>query len=124
MKKCSYCGGLNGDALAICSECGTTLPRERFEAKPPRVLTPIELRARRRALRDGMLWLVLSLGVLAMGWLYPAWFFGRDPIMRHDPDPRVGPAFLIGLVASFIFALLATRRFRHLRNSDPPSASK
>ncbi|HWX19505.1 MAG TPA: zinc ribbon domain-containing protein [Candidatus Binatia bacterium] len=124
MKKCSYCGTLNDDALSICSECGTALPSERFEAKPPRVLTPIELRTRRGALRDGILWLVLSLGVLAIGWLYPAWFFGRDPIMRHDPDPRVGPAVLIGLATSFTFAVLAVRSFRHMGGSQSASASK
>jgi hypothetical protein len=120
MKKCAYCGRLNNDSVETCAECGTTLPRERFEAIPHLVRTAAELRARRRALRDALLWMVLSVGVLAMGWLYPAWFFGRDPIMQRDTDPRVGPALMFCLIASCVFAVLAVRSFRHVRGAVSP----
>jgi hypothetical protein len=106
MKKCAYCGRLSEDALTVCQECGTTLPRERFEIAPPRVPTSAGLRARRKALLDGIFWMVFSLGALAMGWLYPAWFLGRDPTMQSDWDARLrlGPAILFCLVVAFIFA--------------------
>jgi hypothetical protein len=112
MKKCSYCGKLNEDALTVCSGCCTTLPSERFDGKPAGVLTPTELRGRRKAFLGGVIWVVLSLGVLAMGWLYPVWFLGHDPIMQRDPDTRLGPAFLLCLIASFVFAVLAVRSFQ------------
>ena len=115
MKKCSYCGKLSGDGLAICSECGTPLPKESFGAQTPHVPTLAELRARRKAVVSGTFWMILCLGVLPMGWLYPAWFFGRDPIMQRDPDPRIGPAVVFSVIASIAFAVVALRSFRNAR---------
>lgn len=126
MKKCSYCGRVSDDALTICSECSTTLPSERFEPEPSRPLRPSELRARRKAIRDGLVWIVLGLGVLAMGWIYPAWFLGRDPVTQRDTDLRLmnarGDVFLFCLIVSFMFAILAVRSFRHVRGSGSSAA--
>lgn len=126
MKKCSYCGRVSDDALTICSECGTTLPSEHFEPEPSHPLTPSEVRARRKAIRDGLVWIILSVGVLAMGWIYPAWFLGRDPIRQRDTDLRLmnarGEAFLFCLLVSFVFAVLAVRSFHHGRASKSSAA--
>lgn len=126
MKKCSYCGRVSDDALTICSQCGTALSNEHFEPEPPRPLTPSEVRAHRKAIRDGLLWIILSVGVLAIGWIYPAWFLGRDAITQRDTDLRLmnarGEAFLFCLLVSFVFALLAVRSFHHGRGSKSSSA--
>ena len=116
MKKCTYCSRLSNDTVAVCSECGTTLPSERFEATPTEVLTPTEVRTRRKAIRDGLVWIALGLAVLVMGWIYPAWFLGRDPITQRDTDLRLmnarGEAFLFCLILSFVFAVLGVRRLQ------------
>lgn len=126
MKKCSYCGRVSDDALTICSDCGTALPNERFEPEPSRPLTASEGRARRKAIRDGLLWIILNVGVLAMGWIYPAWFLGRDPITQRDRDLRLmnarGEAFLFCLLVSFVFAVLAVRSFHHGHDSKSSAA--
>ena len=79
---------------------------------------------RTRALFEGVMEGILSLGILAAGWLYPAWFLGRDAIMRHETDTRLGPAFLFCLVGSFILAVLAVRSFRRARTLEPSCISK
>ena len=79
-------------------------------------------------MRDGIFWMLLSLGILAVGWLYPAWFLGRDPIMQRDTDLRLGAArggcFLFCLMACFVFAVLGVRSFHHVRGSRSPTAAK
>ena len=112
MKKCSYCGAESEDTLTTCRECGTSLPEESYQSKAPRILPASELRSRKRALLAAVFEAVFAVGVLAVGWLYPAWSIGRDPIMRHDTDTRLGPAFLFSIVVGFIFAVLAARSVR------------
>jgi hypothetical protein len=123
MKKCSYCGRESDDALTTCQECGTTLPQQSI-TKPPPIATVSDLQARRKALLDGMIRALFSLGILAMGWFYPGWFFERDPIMHHETDRRLGSAELLSLLASFIFAVLAVRSLRRACISEPPSRSQ
>jgi hypothetical protein len=112
MKKCSYCGGESEDTLTMCRECGTSLPEESYQSKPPRILPASELRTRKRALLAAVFEAVFAAGVLVVGWLYPVWSIGRDPTMRHDTDTRLGPAFLFSIIVGFIFAVLAARSVR------------
>src|SRR5207249_3490307 len=112
MKKCSYCGRLSDDDLTTCPECRTALPRERFDASPHRVLNHAEVRARRRAWFDAILWMVLS----------PRGFGNRlalsGLVLRTRSDYAAGygsegrACFRICLIASLVFAVLAVRSFR------------
>ena len=124
MKKCSYCGRESDDALTTCRECGSTLPQQSLEIKAPRIATDSELRVRKRALLQGIIRAIFSLSILAVGWLFPAWFLAQDPITRHETDTRLGPAFLFCLVVSFIFAVLAVRSFRLASSSESPARSQ
>jgi hypothetical protein len=49
-----------------------------------------DVRARRKAARDGFFWIVLTLGLLAIGGIL-AWFLGRDPVMKLNAD--TGPTY-------------------------------
>jgi hypothetical protein len=128
MIKCTYCGKLGENALTSCSECGTALPSEQFEPRPPQAPTAQELRVRRVAIRGGIFWIVSSLGVLALGWIFPAWFLASDPITQRDSDLRLMNArvegFLLCLITSFVFAVLALRSFCSARDSSSAAASK
>lgn len=110
MKKCSYCGMVSDDTLKTCSECGTSLPNERFVPKPSNPLTPSELQAQNKRLRDGVICIVLSLGVLAIGCTF---FMGREPINDFRPMKARGVAFLFTLIVSLVFAILSVRSFYH-----------
>jgi hypothetical protein len=65
-------------------------------------------------MRDGLVWVVLSIGALAMGCI---WFLGREPIMDLRPMNARGGAFLFSLIVSLVLAVLAVRSFHHGRGS-------
>ena len=108
MKKCSYCGRDSDDVLVVCPECGTALPGEPYQSKPPRIG---HAQVRRRALLSGVFQALFAMGVLIVGWIYPAWFISKDPIMRNDTDPRLGPAVELSIAVGLVFAVLAGRSF-------------
>jgi hypothetical protein len=70
MKRCSYCGRENDDALAICQDCGTSLPDTECTAAPaqpkPAVVCPAcgahDDFKTGIALRGSFSWLVFFLG--------------------------------------------------------------
>jgi hypothetical protein len=118
MKKCAYCGRKAAEVLTTCPECGTALPEQPLGVVPPPVLTPSQVRARRRSLLEGCLWVILALGVLVAGWSYPVWFLQRDPVMRNDMDTRLGPALLFSFIASGVFAFFALKSFSRARSPE------
>jgi hypothetical protein len=124
MKKCSYCGKESDDALAMCRECGTPLPEEPSQVRPPRIETAAELRLRRKALGKGLLEAAFAIGVFLVGWIYPAWFIAKDPIMQHDTDTRLGPAVLFAITVGFLFAVLAVRDLLRACRREVASTSK
>lgn len=124
MKKCSYCGRENDDTLVTCRECGAPLPEGPYQTKPPRIAYFNTGRMRRRAVLTGVFQAVFGVGILVAGWLYPVWCLGRDSILRHDTDTRLGPAFLFSMVAGFVFAVLAVRSFRRACSRELPSAPR
>ena len=121
MKKCSYCGRLGDDSQAACAGCGTVLPEESFEAKSPQIVAA-EMRIRRAALLQGGFRMIVSLGILAIGFLYPTWFLGPGAPRSFD-DRLERPQFFC-LVVSSIFALLALKSFLRACNPKAPPPSR
>jgi hypothetical protein len=124
MKKCTYCGRENDDTLTTCQECLTTLPQEIFEPKLPRVPTPSQLRARNRALVQGIISTILSLIFLGGGWLYPVLSLHRELTGSYDPDLQIEPVIVLSLIASFVLAVLAVRSFWLAGALDAPTRLK
>jgi len=65
--------------------------------------------ARKRALVHGIFRVCIALSILVGGWLLPVSYINHDPIMRTDPDLRVGPGLLFSLLAGAVYAVLALR---------------
>jgi hypothetical protein len=121
MKKCSYCGRLSDDTRTACDGCGTALPEESFEQKSPQLVTA-EIRIRRAALLQGVFRAIFSLGILAIGLLYPAWYLGPHAVQEFDN--RLEKPQLFSLVVSFTFAVLAVKSFLRARNPESVRPSR
>jgi hypothetical protein len=64
---------------------------------------------RKRALVDGIFRTCVAVSILVGGWLLPVFYINHDPIMRTDPDLRVGPGLLFSLLAGAVYGALAFR---------------
>ena len=94
--------------LVVCPECGTALPEEPYQIKPPRIG---DARLRRRALVQGVFEAFFAVGVLIVAWIYAAWSISKDPIMRSDTDTGIGPAAVFSIAVALVFGVLAVRSF-------------
>ncbi len=65
--------------------------------------------AHKRALVDGIFRTFVALAILVGGWLVPVCYINHDPIMRTDPDLRVGPGLLFALVTGGVYGVMALR---------------
>jgi hypothetical protein len=64
---------------------------------------------RKRALVDGIFRTCIAMSILVGGLLLPVSYINHDPIMRNDPDLRVGPGLLFSLLAGAVYGALAFR---------------
>ena len=80
--------------------------------------------ARKRALVDGIFRTFVALCILVGGWVVPVSYINHDPIMRTEPDLRVGPGLLFALWAGGVYGVMALRTLYRACDGSAEGGSK